>query len=419
MSAGRVIVIGGGVIGAACAYYLVKRGWHVTVLDRGKFGKGCSHGNCGLVVPSHVLPLAMPGAMAEAFKSLLKRNSPFYVKPRLDLALWTWLFRFARHCNSQDMLRAGRCIQPLLNSSRTLYDQLMATEPFDCEWETHGLLFVLETPRAMEHFAETNELMRKQFGLSAKRYDGEAVRELEPALKPGLAGGWHYPADAQLRPDRLMTSWRRILERAGVLVQEGCEVKAFLGGAAGARRVDTTHGELSADAFVVAAGALTPMLGNDLHCEIPIEPGKGYSITMPRPARCPRIPLIFEEHRVAVTPMQSGYRLGSTMEFAGYDASLNRERLAILTEAARHYLEEPYCEPVQEEWCGWRPMTPDSIPIIDRSPRFKNVLIAAGHNMLGVSMSPATGKLVAEMLSGAEPHLDPTPYRLSRFQSPF
>src|SRR5262249_24077174 len=163
----------------------------------------------------------------------------------------------------------------------------------------------------------------------------------------------------------------------------------------------------------VAAGALTPFLGKHLGCRIPIQLGKGYSITMPRPAKCPSFPLIFEEHRVAVTPMQSGYRLGSTMEFARYDATLNRRRLAILREAARHYLQEPDCEPVTEEWLGWRPMTYDGKPIIDRSPVLANVLIAAGHNMLGLSMAPATGKLVAELLGGTAPHVAPEPYAVT------
>jgi D-amino-acid dehydrogenase len=183
----------------------------------------------------------------------------------------------------------------------------------------------------------------------------------------------------------------------------------------GARAIHTSGGDMTADAFVVATGALTPVLNAHLGCKVPIQPGKGYSITMPRPVKCPKYPLIFEEHRVAVTPMKSGYRLGSTMEFAGYDTTLNRRRLDLLKEGARHYLHEPYCEPVVEEWYGWRPMTPDSVPIIDRSPAFSNVFIVAGHNMLGLSMAPATGKLVAEMLGGGKTHIDESPYRVARF----
>src|SRR5438552_1959436 len=185
---GQVIVVGGGVIGAACAYYLSRSGWRVTVVDQGEFGKGCSHGNCGYVCPSHVLPLAAPGAVRMALRALLSRNSAFAIKPRLDLGLWSWLFHFARRCNAHDMLDAGHAIQALLNSSRQLYDELLQTERIDCEWQAHGLLFVFQSRAGMEHYVETDHLLGATFNLSATRYDGEALTALEPALKPGLAG---------------------------------------------------------------------------------------------------------------------------------------------------------------------------------------------------------------------------------------
>jgi len=413
--AGKVIVVGGGVIGAACAHFLRRAGWEVTVLDQGGFGSGCSHANCGLVCPSHVLPLAAPGAVRAGLKALLQSNGPLTIRPRFDPALWSWLYHFARRCNQRDMLDSGRAIKALLDSSRALYEQIIAEEQLDCEWETRGLLFVLATRQGMAHYAETDRLMSDEFGVSAKRLDGDAVAALEPALKPGLAGGFLYERDGHLRPDRLLSSWRSALVSRGVTVREGCKVRGIVKERGRGRAVVTEQGELSADAFVFATGALTPRWAGQLGCRIPIQPGKGYSITMPRPARCPSIPLIFDEHRVAATPMRSGYRLGSTMEFAGYDISLNRRRLEFLKEVARHFLHEPYCEPVEEEWFGWRPMTYDGKPIIDRSPAMSNVLIAAGHNMLGLSMAPATGRLVNELLGGQVPHVDPDPYSVKRF----
>jgi D-amino-acid dehydrogenase len=414
-AAGRVVVVGGGVIGAACAYSLNRSGWAVTLIDRGEFGRACSHGNCGFVCPSHVLPLAVPGAVRGALKALLTPNSPLSIKPRFDPSLWSWLYRFARRCNTADMLAAARAIQPLLESSRALYPELLQREGIDCEWQARGLLFVLHSRAGMEHYAETNKLLSDSFHLPAKRFDGDELTALEPALKSGLGGGWLYETDAHLRPDRLMVGWRTVLERSGVMIRTRCELTGFTAAGREVRAARTSEGELAADAFVVAAGAWTPLLGRVLGCRLPIQPGKGYSITMPRPARCPAVPLIFEEHRVAVTPMLSGYRLGSTMEFAGYDATLNRRRLDLLRSAAAHYLHEPYGEPVEEEWFGWRPMTPDSLPVIDRSPAYGNVVIAAGHNMLGLSMAPATGRLVTELLTGPPPHLDPAPYAATRF----
>ena len=411
---GRVVVVGGGVVGACSAYYLAKAGWRVTVLDRGGFGRGCSHANCGYVCPSHVLPLAVPGAVWSTLKTLFSRNSPLKVRPAVVLKNPGWFWGFARRCNEPDMLAAGRAIRALLTSSRALFDDLIRTEALDCEWETKGLLFVFRSRAAFDHYTPVDALLTETFATPARRLDADALLALEPALLPGNAGGYLYESDAHLRPDKLMSELRRVLAGLGVEVRENCEVTGFVPEGGTARAARTAAGDIEADEFVVATGAWTPKLNHELGCRVPIQPGKGYSVTMPRPAVCPTYPLIFEEHRVAVTPFKSGYRLGSTMEFAGYDATLNRSRLGILTDAARLYLRNPLAEPVQEEWWGWRPMTPDGLPVIDRSPALGNVLIAAGHNMLGLSMAPATGKLVAELVGRQKPHIVPTAYRLGR-----
>lgn len=411
----QVIVIGGGVIGAACAYYLAKTGWKVTVVDRAAFGMGCSHANCGLICPSHLLPLAEPGAAWKGFKSLFQKNSPLRIKPSFDVSLWWWLWKFAGRCNTSAMMETAHACQTLLQSSRHLYEDLIGRKRLDCEWQKRGLLFVFKSHEEMEEYAKTDRLLTESFGMPAIRYDEGAVSRLEPALKPKLAGGWYYEHDAQLRPDKLMSSWQQVLQSKGVAIREQCEVTGFRREGGKARAIVTQAGEQAADAFVVAAGALTPLLRKELGCPIPIQPGKGYSITMPRPKICPSIPLLFPETRVGVTPMQSGYRLGSTMEFAGYDTTLDRARLDLLKEGAKPYLLEPFREPVEEEWFGWRPMTYDGKPIIDRSPLMENVVIAAGHSMLGVSMSPGTGRLVAELLAGTPPHINPEPFSLRRF----
>lgn len=415
MTAGRAIVIGGGVIGTATAEWLSRADWQVTVLDRGGFGKACSHANCGLIVPSHILPLAMPGAVTSTLKTLFQKNSPLKIKPGLNLDLYRWLIQFARRCKKEPMLEAGRARAALLDSSLELYKDLIERDGLDCEWETAGCLFVFQSEASLKHHAGTAELLESEFGMKAERWDEGELAEKEPALKPGLAGGWYYERDCHLRPDRLLSSWRKRLEKKGVSIREDCEVKRFLGKDGKLAAVETNQGEIAADAFIVATGAWTPLLNRELKSKIPIQPGKGYSLTMPRPGVCPKRPLLLEEHRVAVTPMSSGYRLGSMMEFVGYDSSIDPRRLDVLKQGAAIYLKEPYAEPVEEEWFGWRPMTYDGKPIIDFCPAYENVVIAAGHNMLGLSMAPATGKLVAELLTGRTPHIDPAPYRATRF----
>jgi D-amino-acid dehydrogenase len=411
---GGIVVVGGGAIGAACAFYLRQAGCDVTLIDQGQFGRGCSHGNCGYVCPSHVLPLAGPGALTATLKTLLSRNSPLKVRWRLDPDMWRWFWQFAKKCNQRDLLRSGEAIQALLQSSRGLYDELLRETLTDVEWEDRGLLFVFQSQQGMRHHAETDRLLRAEFNMPATPYEGAALEQLEPSLKPGIAGAWHYQSDGHLRPDKLMIAWRRALERAGVTIREQVELVDWKLADGKVRGLVTNAGELSADQVIVATGAWTPRLQRLLKQPVAIQPGKGYSLTMTRPQRCPRYSMIFEEHRVAVTPLASTYRIGSTMEFAGYDSSLNPARLQLLRDGASHYLHEPLGETELESWYGWRPMTPDSLPFIGRVPALANVWMAAGHGMLGVSMSPGTGRLIAELVTGATPHVSAEPYRVDR-----
>lgn len=412
----RVVVVGGGVIGAACAHFLSKAGWSVTIIDRDRFGAGSSDKNCGYVCPSHVLPLTEPGAVGKAMKSMFRRNSPLSVKPRFDPALWKWLFRFALRCNEKDMLEAGHATKPLLDRSMTLFKQLVADKVIDCEWQERGLLYVFKSVEAFEEYREVDRILADHFQKPATRLEGEALNDLEPALKSELAGGYHYEGDAHLRSDKLLGSWRKSLEAAGVAIRDCCELTGLNQENGKVYSVSTTTGEITVDAVVLATGALSAKLKSFLDCSIPIQPGKGYSLTMRRPAICPSVPMLFPETKVGVTPFEDSYRLASTMEFSGYDTSIRPERLKLLTDGVIPYLKDPFPAEPHESWFGWRPMTWDGLPIISRCPSIGNVILATGHNMLGLSMAPATGEIVAELLSGGSPQIDEQPYSIGRFQ---
>lgn len=416
MARKRVMVVGGGVIAAACAYYLARRDWAVTIVERGRYGQGCSHGNGGLIVLSHVLPLNEPGLATKTLLAMFSKQSSFHVPFAFDWQLWAWLWRFARHCRQDRVLAAARACATLLSSSGQLFRTLFADEPIDCEWQQRGCLLVYRTALEMERYAKTDGLLREHFGIAATRHNGDSVTVLESALKTDLAGGWYYDMDAQLRPEKLLAGWRQVLEQRGVVIREKCEVQGLTHAGGRAQALQTPDGEMAAEAFVLATGELTPLLVKDLHCRVPILPGKGYSLTMPRPANCPRIPLLLQEHGVAVAPMQSGYRLASTMDFVGYDKTLDRRRLEALKKAAGLYLHDPYNEPIEEEWCGWRTMTYDGKPIIGPSPALPNVFLATGHNLIGLTMAPATGRLIAELVNQEPPHLDPAAFAPARFR---
>ena len=410
----KTLIIGGGIIGGFCAWFLQQAGRKVTIVDRGDFGAGCSHGNCGYVSPSHVFPLTQPGQVKRGLKGLFDRKAALTIRPRLSPSLWMWLLKFATRCNKRDMMSAGRARNAILESSRQLYEAIIEEHQLQVEWKTDGLLFVFRDQKEFDHFAETDSILKRDFGVAATPVDGAELQTLEPALKPGLAGAWHYRNDAHLRPDRMMAELKRLLLESGVEILSDHELTGFRQNHGMATAAQTSQGEIVADEFVVATGPTTPLLNRVLGCRIPIQPGKGYSITMARPSVCPVYPMLLEEVHVGITPFDSGYRIGSTMEFAGYDTQMRPERLAYLRNGAAEYLHEPTTEPVEEEWFGWRPMTWDGLPYIDRTPNMNNVWVAAGHNMLGLSMGTATGKLIAEMMTDQQPHIDPSPYRIGR-----
>jgi D-amino-acid dehydrogenase len=409
-----VLILGGGVIGLACAYYLLAAGRGVTIIEQGSAGCGSSHGNCGTLTPSHATPLAMPGMIGTALKWLFKPDAPLRIKPRFDPSLLRWLTGFASHCNWNDFARITAIKGPFLMRSRELIAELVAREQLACEYQQAGTMYVY---RDAGDFEKSQWLPRAlgEIGIPIDTLDGGKVEALEPTLKPGVAGGYFHPVDAQLRPDRYAAELARIVRARGGVIEEQTRIEAIERDGGRISRVRTTRGDFSGRDVVFALGSWSPLIARQLGLRLPIQPGKGYSITYSRPAICPRIPLVLREASVCVTAWDSGYRLGSTMEFAGYDTSLNRTRLDALRRGAAEYLREPEGPETFEEWYGWRPMTPDDLPILGPVPGIDNLCIATGHGMLGVSMSAVTGMLVSELLSGRTPSLDLQPYRLARF----
>lgn len=419
MSSGRAsesaVVIGAGIVGIACAHYLAKAGLKVTVIDRAGIAGACSHANCGYICPSHVPPLTEPGAIGLAIRSLFNPRSPFRVKPSFRPSLWYWMWQFARRCNHRQALTAGRHLQMILDASIAEYRHLIPEQSLDCEWQEDGLLYVFRTAQAMDKFAETDRMLTEHFGVTARRLEGRDLPEFDAGLRSDLAGGFHYPADASVRPDRLNRQWADRLQAEGVSFLENCPLESIQKSRGRILSLTTAQGEMSADHVVFAMGAWSTRFSAELECHIPIQPGKGYSVTIERPSKAPRHPMLFPECRVGVSPFAHGLRLGSMMEFAGYDTSIPLLRIQQLRDAAGPYLVADVDGPAQETWYGWRPMTWDSLPIIGRVPRLENAWLATGHNMLGLSLAPATGRLIAELITGRQTHIDATSFSPSRF----
>ena len=408
-----VLIIGGGAIGLATALALLEAGRGVRILEAGAVGGGASHGNCGTITPSHAPPLAAPGVVAQALRWMFTPDAPLYLKPRIDPALWHWLLRFAARCNPRDWRQSTQARAALLNDARARLADWVGRYGLQCEFEEEGLDYVFRDPRRFQQYVDESVVL-KTFGIATQVFGGTDYEREEPAMLPGVAGAIRFPGDARLRPDRYVAELARVVRERGGVIEEQCRVDRLEPTSDGVR-LATSQGERKGGDAVIALGAWTPAFARRLGIRAPIQPGKGYSITYSRPARVPRHPMVLKDRSVCVTVWGSGFRLGSTMEFSGHDDTLNATRLAALERGAREFLREPVGAEVHERWCGWRPMTWDDLPLLGRAPGQRKVWIAAGHGMLGISMSTATGQLMADLMTGRPPAFDPSPYRPERF----
>lgn len=410
----KVLVIGGGVIGVCAAYSLAAAGQEVTLVEKGELAAGCSYGNAGLITPSHSIPLAAPGALRSGLKWLFDPESPFYVRPRPDPALVAWLARFIRASRQQPMLAGLAVLSRLSLASRVLFDQLAAIEGLEFGFQGRGLLLVFHSRPGLEAGREEAHLLQG-YGLASRVLDGDQVRAMEPSLRPDMVGGVFFADDAHLDPAAFVRGLGGWLAGRGIGIQTGVEVVGFETGGGRVRRVQTTHGDLEADQIILAAGSWSPGLARALKLRLPIQPAKGYTLTVRRPAISPTYPLILGEARMAVTPLGERLRFGGTLELAGFDESINRRRVAALERGLRRYLVGVEALELIELWRGLRPCTPDGLPILGRAPGLSNLIVAAGHAMLGMSLGPITGKLAAQLACDQTPDFDLSPLNPARF----
>ena len=415
-----VLIIGGGIIGVSAAYFLARAGVSVTVIEKGEVGRGCSYGNAGLICPGHSTPISAPGVLTQGLKWLLDAESPFYIKPRLDLDLIRWLWWFQSHCNQSWFDTAVPLIRDLQRASLALFRELVKAEKLDCHFEQRGGLTVFLTERGFEHGRHEAAALQR-FGLQMAVLDGAAIRELETAVHPNVIGGIHSQEDAHITPDLFVTGLAAAAQTYGATFLTQTELLGFEVGDGRVTAVPTTRGEMRADQIILAAGAWTAPIARDLGLKIPMQPAKGYSVTVKRPSHAPQMSLYLGEAKVAVTPMGPHLRFAGTLELAGFDFAINQRRVNAILRASVGYLADGYLtdsgeRELVEIWRGLRPCTPDGLPYIGRTHRYDNLIVAAGHAMLGLSMGPMTGKLVAEVVAEERPSLDLAPFQVERFR---
>ena len=386
----HILIVGGGVIGLCTAYYAAERGHRVTVCDRGSESDlGCSYGNAGMITPSHFVPLAAPGAIRSALKWMWNPESPFYMRPRFDRDLVAWAWKFFRAATVKHVMQSSPLLLHLNLASRDCFVKLAREWGDDFLLEQKGIVMVCNTDDGMEHEIATAKFAR-QLGLPVEILNPKEIAAMEPNLRMNIAGGIYFPKDAYLAPWRFMSALKK-----RVPVQWNTPVKLRGDG-------NRIVSDLDADEYVICGGAWSSGIARDLQLHLPMQAGKGYSLTLQNPKKQPEHAMILSEARVAVTPMGDALRFGGTMEITGTDLSINPARVRGIVKSVPRYLPDFSAEDFRDikPWAGLRPCSPDGLPYIGRFSRYSNLSVATGHAMMGLSLGPITGKLMNEVLAG-------------------
>ena len=410
----KIIIIGGGIIGLCSAYYLQKEGHQVTIVDQSNLDEGASYVNAGYLSPSHLIPLSAPGVMRKGIKWMFNPSSPLYIKPRLDLDFLRWTWAFNKSCTVKHVKKAIPVIKEITLISQDLYRDIRQKENFSFHFEDKGLLMLCKTEKMLEDEVEVARVA-KQEGLDVSEISLDELKKLEPNVKLDVKGATYYKCDSHMTPHEFMSDMKLYLRQNGVQFFTNEKVEDIELKGNKIISIKTNKQIITADEFVLSAGSWSNLLSKKLGLKILLQAGKGYRINTKNSTGI-TIPAILAEAKVAVTPMNGFTRFAGTMEIAEINHNINKVRVEAISNAATRYYPEIHLTTQEKEGvaCGLRPVSPDGLPYIGKSSKCKNLTIATGHAMMGLSMGTATGMLVSEIISEKKPSLNLVPFHPDR-----
>ena len=410
----KVIIVGGGIIGLSCAYYLIEDGHEVVLIEKNSFNSGASIVNAGYLIPSHIIPLASPEVLKKGIKWMLNSNSPFYIKPRFNRDLINWGYNFIKSSSSEHVNSSIRVIKDINELSKELYFELRDSKKINFEIYEKGLLMAFKTSKAEKEELKTAKIAR-ELEMNVQELSQEQVNLMQPKIRMNIKGAFWYKSDAHLTPQSFMINLKSYLLKKGLKVYNENLVESFDYDSSVIDSIKTNKNEIIGDEFVVAAGAWSENLLKKLKIKLLIQSGKGYSIDFFKKTGI-SYPVILLEDKVAVTPMDGFTRFGGTMEISGLNTKINLKRVNAIAKSSEKYyhgLKIPF-ENINDAKCGLRPLSPDGLPFIGRHSSYKNLVIASGHSMMGWSLGPVTGKLVSEIISNKKKSISIEPFNPER-----
>ena len=410
----EVLIIGAGVIGLSCAYELSKRGIKVTVIDKSEPGFGCSYGNAGWITPCFALPLPMPGMLLKSLKWLIDPLSPLHIKPQASLLFVRWLLRFLRSMNAQTANQSIAALTEISKYSLDEYAKLEAELGCSFGFQRKGLLMVGQTDDAVQAAVQEMNLVAHH-GIPGKLLNEDDIKVLEPALTGPLKGGVYFPDEAHAEPLAVVRALAEGALRNGVKILSSAEAFDFEIVNKKIKSVRTTRGSFEADQFVIATGSWSQAVSQNLKINLPILGGKGYALILNQLNPTPAIPIMIVDKKIAVTPRKGSVRIAGTLELVNQDYSINSRRVDAILRGSSECLNVPAQPEILELWRGLRPCTPDGVPVISFSKNYSNLLISAGHQMLGLQSALGSARLATDLLTHADPIFDPTPFSSRRF----
>jgi D-amino-acid dehydrogenase len=414
----KAVIIGGGIIGLFSAYYLNKLGWDVEVVDQGDLSDNCSYGNAGMITPSHFVPLAAPGMVEQGIRWMFDSKSPFYVKPSLNPELIGWGLKFLKSATRKHVDRSAGALRDISVMSKKLFHEFEKDANINFGLEDKGILMLFKTQKVEDEERHMVE-QATNLGLDAQYLSPEQCSKLQPDVEMDILGAVHYYCDAHLYPNKLMRELIKYLEGKGVKMYRNTRIDRIDHDAGKITSIGSADKEFKGDAYVIATGSWSPAVSKLVGLKVPLMPGKGYSFMVPQDdSKRMTIPSILCEARVAITPMNNSIRYGGTMEVGKINDKINMNRVRGIVESVPKYFLNFKPEMPQEKdiWFGFRPVSPDGMPYIGMSGKYDNLAIATGHAMIGLSLGPATGKIISDVLTGTKPEMNMSPFAVDRFQ---